>query len=293
MPSSSMRAAGAVVWRRAPAGGVHVVLVHRPRYDDWSLPKGKVEAGEHPAATAVREVAEETGERIVLGRPLPTQRYEVPQGPKTVHYWAGRALGGTFQASEEVDEIAWLDPAAAAGRLTHGSDREVIAAFASARPDTYPLVVLRHAQALSRSDWNKTDDLRPLSSTGRRQAAALIDLLAAFGPVRVLTSPATRCLQTVQPFAASVGLGLEHVPGLAQGAPNGAAAQGRETVYRAFAQNTPTLVCSHRPVLPALLRRLSGDGEPLAAGEPMRPGELLVIHRRNGLPIATERLAPL
>ena len=86
-------AAGAVVWRPDPAhpGEVEVCVVHRPRYDDWSLPKGKLDRGEHLLAGAVREVEEETGQRVVLDRPLPTQHYEVNGVPKRVHYWAARA----------------------------------------------------------------------------------------------------------------------------------------------------------------------------------------------------------
>ncbi len=287
-----VRAAGAAVWRPASAGGVELVLVHRPRYDDWSFPKGKAESGEHPAVTAVREVAEETGQRVVLGRPLPAQRYEVAQGMKTVHYWSARALGGTFVPSNEVDEIVWLDPVAAAERLSHGTDQAVLAAFCAGPPDTHALVVLRHAQARARSDWSGEDTDRPLSPTGQRQAEMLPGLLAAFGPRRVLSSPAARCLQTLAPFVETVGLDVEHVPGLAQEAPPGSAAQARELAHQILLEGAPALLCSHRPVLPALLRRLSGEGEPLAAGEPMRPGELLVIHRRGPVRIATERLSP-
>lgn len=288
-----VRAAGAAVWRRGPDGAVQVVLVHRPRYDDWSLPKGKIHVGEHPAVTAVREVAEETGQRVVLGRPLPSQTYEVAQGVKSVHYWSAYSAGGTFVPGSEVDEILWLDPDQAAEHLTHRSDQAVLAAFRSGPPDTRPMVVLRHAQARPRSEWNGPDTQRPLSTNGQRQAAALADLLAAFGPRRVLTSPTARCVQTLEPLLAATGLSAEPVHGLAQEAPPGSAAQAREIAHTLYLEDVAVLLCTHRPVLPALLRRLSGGGEPMAAGEPMRPGELLVIHRRDGVLVATERLTPV
>lgn len=280
------------MWRPASSHGVEVVLVHRPRYDDWSLPKGKIEPWEHPVRAAVREVGEETGQRVALGRPLPTQCYEVAQGTKSVQYWAGRSLGGSFLSSTEVDEIVWLDPVAAAARLTHGSDHVVLAAFAAAPADTHALLVLRHVQALPRKDWKGTDGRRPVSAGGRRQAAALAGLLGAFGPRRILSSPATRCLETVAPFAAAAGFQVELVPGLAQDAPAGAPARARHAVHRLHREDVPAVVCTHRPVLPALLRELSGDGEPIAAGEPMRPSEFLVLHRRGGTVVAVERHGP-
>ncbi|MER7762063.1 NUDIX hydrolase [Streptomyces sp. NPDC097619] len=121
-------AAGCVLWRRSPRdGGIEVCLVHRPRYDDWSHPKGKVKKRETAAAAAVREVLEETGQRCAPGAALPTVRYPVGGLPKTVHYWTAEALGGTFTPSDEVDEIRWSAPAAAAALLTHPHDRELLA----------------------------------------------------------------------------------------------------------------------------------------------------------------------
>ncbi|MET0522300.1 MAG: NUDIX hydrolase, partial [Jiangellaceae bacterium] len=124
-------AAGAVVWRpdTARPGEVEVCVVHRPRYDDWSLPKGKLDRREHPLAGAVREVEEETGQRVVLDRPLPTQHYEVNGVPKRVHYWAARADDNapTWQGTKEIDQIAFVPAAEAAHRLTHPRDAEVVA----------------------------------------------------------------------------------------------------------------------------------------------------------------------
>lgn len=132
-----VRAAGTVLWRPAAArpGGVEIAVVHRPRYDDWSLPKGKAEPGEEPPQTAVRETREETGYACELGARLPTVRYAVKDGrPKEVRYWAARAGAGRFVPGDEVDRMEWLDPDAARRRLTYDHDRPLIDALPAALP---------------------------------------------------------------------------------------------------------------------------------------------------------------
>lgn len=132
-PGVVVEAAGGVVWRRSPAGHVEVLLVHRPRYDDWTLPKGKLDPGEAPAAAALREVEEETGWRARLGPPLPAVRYtDQQQREKRVRYWAMEGAGGAFRPNDEVDAIRWLDLAAAAALLTYAHDRLVLEALEGA-----------------------------------------------------------------------------------------------------------------------------------------------------------------
>ncbi|MFI0824106.1 NUDIX domain-containing protein [Streptomyces roseolus] len=123
-------AAGCVLWRPSPAGhGIEVALVHRPKWDDWSHPKGKRKRGETAEACALREVLEETGYHCELGAGLPTVRYVVAGRPKEVAYWAARALDGVFVPGREVDRLCWLAPAAARTRLTHPRDRELLDAL--------------------------------------------------------------------------------------------------------------------------------------------------------------------
>ncbi len=125
-----VEAAGGVVWRRTAQGHLKVLLVHRPRYDDWTLPKGKLDPGETARAAALREVEEETGLRCRLGPPLPSVRYtDRQQRAKRVRYWAMEVDGGGFAPNDEVDEVCWLRLGPAAERLTYAHDRPVLEAL--------------------------------------------------------------------------------------------------------------------------------------------------------------------
>ncbi|MPY55305.1 NUDIX hydrolase [Streptomyces acidicola] len=130
-------AAGCVLWRRSPVdGNLELCLVHRPKYDDWSFPKGKLKQGEDPLAGALREVEEETGFRCEPGPRLPTAHYQVNGRPKQVSYWAAEAGEGHFVPNREVDRVRWLSPDAARDRLTMVRDRELVDEL---------LAALRHA----------------------------------------------------------------------------------------------------------------------------------------------------
>lgn len=128
--STTVRAAGVVLWRASPRhDGIELALVHRPRYDDWSLPKGKLKRGEEFPAAALRETREETGLGCSLGAPLPTTRYLVDGRPKEVRYWAAEAYAGAFVPNDEVDRLVWLPPSAARRALTHDRDRPLVDAL--------------------------------------------------------------------------------------------------------------------------------------------------------------------
>ncbi|MDF3146073.1 MULTISPECIES: NUDIX hydrolase [unclassified Streptomyces] len=127
---TTVHAAGCVLWRRSPVDGeLEICLIHRPKYDDWSHPKGKLKRGEDPLAGALREVAEETGHSARLGAALPTLRYQANGRPKEVRYWAAEAGPGSFAPSDEVDRLLWLSPTAARGRLTQQRDRDLVDAL--------------------------------------------------------------------------------------------------------------------------------------------------------------------
>jgi 8-oxo-(d)GTP phosphatase len=216
-PEGVVAAAGGVLWRARADGTVETVLVHRPKYGDWSLPKGKLDAGEHVLGAAVREVTEETGEGVVVGRRGVQVRYTVPDGPKRVDYWLMQASGGSFDANAEIDDLRWLPLAEAADAVTYGHDRAVLLdALRDDVPRAPTLLLVRHGSAGSRSEWDGDDDLRPLDDKGIDQARRLAEVLPHFRPTAVFSPPRTRCTQTVEPLAAKLGLEVQSLPALGE-----------------------------------------------------------------------------
>ena len=281
-------AAGAVVTRKGPEGR-EVLLVHRPKYDDWSFPKGKQDPGEHVTATAVREVLEETGVEIRLGRPLRPQLYAVGGGrAKTVHYWVGHVMGdddvSSYEINEEVDDLAWLSETAAKEQMTYLDDIDLLDQFNAGRKATSALLIVRHAKAEKRDRWEGRDPQRPLNEVGEVQAEAMIPLMRAFGVARVVTSTSTRCVQTVQPYATEQVLPLTELDELSEEGFDEAGA--RMLLSELLSTPESSVLCSHRPALPRLLEILGVEEEPLA------PAELVVCHHRKGAVVATERHSP-
>jgi 8-oxo-dGTP diphosphatase len=279
VPDPDVIAAGAVVVRKGA-----VLLVHRPKYDDWSFPKGKQDPGEDEVVTAVREVAEETGVEVRLGMPLPSTAYvQLDGSTKLVHYWRASVVGdhdvSTYVANDEIDDVAWVPLDEAAALLSYERDRDVLAALEGSRK-TSPLVVLRHAKALSRKKWDGDDPDRPLTDEGHSQAKSLTAVLAAYGVTRVVTSSSTRCVQTVQPYVDEHVLTASQTVALSEEHVDEDAVQA--LLDDLLADTEPTVVCSHRPVLPVLLAHLGVDVPALA------PASLLVVHHREGEIVAAE-----
>jgi len=277
-------AAGAVVVRKDNGG--EVLLVHRPKYDDWAWPKGKQDPGEHVTTTAVREVLEETGVEIRLDRPLPRQVYLVSGGrTKTVHYWVGRVVGDDdvsgYQVNDEIDQVGWFGFDKARAMLTYTDDVELLDEVERQRKRSTALVVVRHGRATKRVTWQGADDERPLTTVGREQARALIPVLSAYGVSRVVSSDSLRCLKTVSPYARDHVLGIEAVPGVSE--EHSTPVTVSTTVASLLASKENAVLCTHRPVLPQVLAVLGISEEPLS------PGELVVVHHRKGKVVATER----
>jgi 8-oxo-dGTP diphosphatase len=290
-----IRAAGAVLWRPGPTGP-EVALVHRPRYDDWAFPKGKSLPGEHVLVTAVREVGEETGISVVLGRRLSQARYLSNGQPKRVEYWAARAAPGTGARAgavpnAEVDRLEWLPVPAAGQRLSYPHDARLLSEFASAPPASTTCILLRHAAAQSRKAWldaGQADDLlRPLTARGQAQARRLAPVLACFGPARVVSSSAERCLATVRPYAALVGVPVAAEPAFLPGAPEVAM---RDRITALAADGQPLLVCGHRENLPGLLAAVCGNlGAPVPPGSALTKGAFWALQLSQGRVTSAEQ----
>ena len=299
MPST-IPAAGTLPWRRTKAGGLEVLLVHRPRYHDWSWAKGKLDPGEEWAVAAGRETEEETSIPVRLGRPLPSTSYTVldKQGvpaTKEVRYWAATptAKGGPLR--NEIDEIAWLAVQDAHDRLDYSRDRDQLRALVRADKegelDTTAFLIVRHAKALSRSDFSGEDDQqRPLDEAGRQRSLDIIPLLGAYGIQRVGSSPSVRCVDTLTPYAQSLGRSVTIHGSLSEEDFALDPVAAAEITHRQLAKRRPRALCGHGPVLPAMLHVLSARCSHSESGRAaqvavdnaidlgMAKGEVLVAH---------------
>jgi 8-oxo-(d)GTP phosphatase len=249
-------AAGAVLWR--PGSGksvksIEIAVIHRPRYDDWSLPKGKVDPGETAPVAAVREVLEETGHHCYLGRRLAIITYPIDQGVKKVHYWAATSTGGEFVPGNEVDELLWLPVSDAMKKLGYPQDRKVLRRFVKQPPDTKTILVVRHGTAGNKSRFRGDDTKRPLDKKGRAQAEALVRQLLAFGATDVYSADRVRCQQTVEPLAAELGVAIHNEPTLTEEAYVKSPKRGRQRVLQIAEQAGTPVICTQGKVIPDLI----------------------------------------
>ncbi|OSC40452.1 NUDIX hydrolase [Mycobacterium decipiens] len=252
-------AAGAVLWRpRAASSGetVEIAVIHRPRYDDWSLPKGKVDPGETAPVGAVREILEETGHHASLGRRILAVSYPIDspaRSVKKVHYWAARSTGGEFSPGSEVDELVWLSVPDAMNKLDYALDRKVLRRFAKHPADTKTVLVVRHGTAGSKARFSGDDTKRPLDKKGRAQAEALVPQLLAFGATDVYAADRVRCHQTMEPLAAELGVAISSEPALTEEAYAKNPKRGRRRVLRLAAQAGTPVICTQGKVIPDLI----------------------------------------
>jgi len=314
-----IESAGGLVWR-VREGELQVRLVHRPRYDDWSWPKGKLDPGEAFQTAAVREVAEETGKPVVLGVPLPGLQYLTPEGRvKRVHYWAARTAkpgrdAGPLAARapvppvsvDEIDDAVWLGVEEAARRVTRKADRGPLAAlveeFAHDRLATRVVVIARHGKAVTRAAWHGSEEDRPLTPAGHAQSVALVPVLAAYGVNAVVTSRWNRCEQTISPYAEAARLDRISIDHLSQAQHERSPSRVARTVRELLESERSTVLCTHRPVLPTVLDVLGQHSRrsvanALPSRDPfLEPGEMLVAHvadtSRGPRVLAAEKVAP-
>ena len=285
-------AAGAVVWRLID-GKLRILLIHRTKYRDVTLPKGKVDPGEMLAETAVREVHEETGIRVFLGVPVGVSRYHLPSSKqKVVHYWAAEATSdairaSTFVPNREIAALEWVSVKKARARLSYPVDVEILDFFAQLVDDgvlrTFPIIALRHAKALSRGDWDGSDAERPLTDRGLQQAKSIVGPLRAFGVRKIITSDAVRCMQTVTPLAKALDRKTVSTPKISQDAWEDGEDDLRSVVGRRVRSGKPAVLCSHGPVLPGILTEIAlatGTirGSYVSSAADLEPAAFSVVH---------------
>ncbi len=287
-----IRAAGALLWREIAAGEIEIALVHRPRYDDWSLPKGKIDEDETALACAYREVFEETGIKARFTRQLGAVEYEDNGAQKRVKYWVAQALGASdFVANEEVDQLRWLNPTDSIELATHQSDKEMIERFLEIEGPTDTLIILRHTKALERGDWDGDDSLRTLNENGIAQAQALINHLAPFAIDEIYTSDFTRCVQTVSPLGESRGLVVSKVPSLNEATFESDPERSISFANALKQDERNILICSHNPVIPTMLRGILNTKLKNKDLIKLEPGDAWLVHRVKGEIVALDYLA--
>jgi 8-oxo-dGTP pyrophosphatase MutT (NUDIX family)/phosphohistidine phosphatase SixA len=261
-----IQAAGGVVWRvNSGENGaeVEVAIIHRPRYDDWSIPKGKLAPGESAIEGGLREVWEETGYRVQAGHSLGEIRYLKKSGghtrEKVVHFWAMRATGGSFSPSREVDELRWMKLDEARELVTRATDIEVLERFARRPAMTGLVLLVRHASAGSSGKWDGEDRLRPLDETGEEQADELVRLLSRFGVEAIVSADYTRCIETMQPLSEAIGVPIETDPLLSDDGFPGHEEQAAELLRNLGRPGSGAVACSQGDVIPELVQRLAAD----------------------------------
>jgi 8-oxo-dGTP diphosphatase len=270
--SASIRAGGGVLWREE-AGQLLLAVVHRERYDDWSLPKGKVESGESTLAAAVREVGEETGAAVSVSRRLGQVRYQVAGLEKSVRFWAMCYLGGEFEPSDEVDKVEWLTVDEARRQLSYPGEALMIGALIAVAVPTAVVVVVRHAKAGKRSEWTGPDRQRPLEGSGRTQARALADQLISFRPTRIVSAEPLRCIQTIEPLAHRVDVAIEVDPAFSDRTSAADPQRSRDALGQLIHADSATVVCSQGDTINAVLGETAAKGSAWVLG--CRAGEIV------------------
>ena len=236
--------------------------IHRPHYDDWSLATGKLDPGESLIATAVREIREETGYHIRLGKLLGKTVYPVKNTTKVVYYWTGEVTGGEFEPNDEVDEIRWLPIDDACELMTYDLDRQVLQKSKKrfATPSTARVLYVRHARAHEREKWSGDDNLRPLDKKGRRQSEMLVPLLSAFAPERIYSAAPERCQTTVAPLADELGIDVAVDERFGDEAWLSDMVGAQRAFTEVIEQGGTSVVCAQGDVIPGMIAWLSAQG---------------------------------
>jgi 8-oxo-dGTP diphosphatase len=279
-----VRAAGGIVTLN-DGDEPRFALVHRPKYDDWTFPKGKLHDGEPEEQAALREVEEETGLRCRLEDPVDAVTYTDRLGrPKVVRYWTMTPNEGTFRPNDEVDELRWVGGEEAMALLTYPHDRDLLRSVLAQRTRS-PIYVVRHAKAGVRELWKGPDEERPLTRRGHRQADRLVERFEGLELERIVSSPFLRCTQTVEPLARSRGREVQIADELAEGAD-----PERTIEFIRRLEPVPTVLCGHGGEIDALVQAFEADGAKVEGSRGLAKGSVWVLEREDGRVVSARYL---
>ena len=288
--SAIIQAAGAIVWRNSK-DKTEVAIIHRPKYDDWSFPKGKVEPSESLIACAYREVIEETNIQTEFGAFLGDVEYLTPDGKKRVSFWAAKAINQRdFIQNSEVDQLKWVEVKKVKDLLTLETDKKILAQFFKLDINTKPFILLRHAKAVTREEWQGDDDDRPLDSLGQNQANRLLAIYQVYNIEQIHTSDAVRCYDTVNPIVKGLGIKLEVTGKLGESTYKKDKEKAFEYAKDLIKEDARILLCSHNPILPKMLNKLTKKSDVDADEGKLSPADGWVIHRNGKEIIQIDRL---
>ena len=289
--SEAISAAGAVVWRKHKDNFTEVAIIHRPKYDDWSFPKGKLEVGESLIACAHREVLEETNLQTEFGPHLGQVEYFTPDGLKKVTYWGAKVIAEKpFRTNTEVDQLKWIPITKVIEVLTNETDKEIFDKFVKVKFNSKPFILLRHAKAITREEWQGEDDDRPLSSSGQNQAMRLLSTYQVFNIDQIHSSDAVRCYDTVKSMAKGLDIKLEVSSKLSESTYKKDKEKAFDYVRELIKEDKSILICSHNPILPKMLNKLTKKSEIEADEDKLSPADGWVIHRSGKEIIQIDRL---
>ncbi len=288
-------AAGVVPWRETKSG-IEVLLVHREYYNDWGFPKGKQDPGELLPETAVRELKEEAGLSVKLGRKLDIIRYQVGDQDKEVHFWASKVKDKAikkqkFEANAEIAKCEWVKAEQAMELLSYEHDRNLLQLCLQLHKEkeleTRAVIILRHAKATLRSDWKGEEANKPLLPQGMVQAKRLANLLAAYGPKELVTSPWKRCHDTIEPYAKKTKRTLVERGQLTELSSKRRPLSTKKVVASLLGDSNSGLICTHRPALPNVLEPLASAASKdlkkhIMEATALKPGDFIVLRLTLG-----------
>lgn len=286
------RAAGVILWREKRPFELEVAIVHRPEFDDWTFPKGEVETGESAITCAYREVFEETGIRPIFGPYLGHTEYVANGQTKRVQYWMAKAPShiSDFVPNSEVDQLEWVNVKQARHFLTFDADREILKIFKESERHVNVIILLRHAKAVKRNEWDGDDTDRPLNFDGQRIASKLVRHLEMFGISEVHSSDAFRCISSINELT-----NTWQVPRVITDQLSEYYFQKDDRLASSYVKRLAKfggnyLICSHNPVLSVILNDLVKYPEFFSVDQVPAPADSWIVHHRGGKVFAVDYL---